>query len=64
MNYSKAIWLLFNVVKTSHSPGGGRPQYLSNRLNPIFAFNTFNNTIPTLDQVLYLSGSAGTSIGF
>ena len=51
--------MLFNLLKTLHSPGGARPQYLSNRLNTLFAFNTFKNTIPALDQVLYFSGSAG-----
>ena len=35
---------------------------LSNRLNPTFAFSTFKNTIPTLDCVLYSSGSVGASI--
>ena len=50
---------LFTVLKTFNSPGGAGPQYLNNRLNPIFAFSTFKNTIPALDRVLYSSGSAG-----
>ena len=55
---TKVIWVLFNVLKTFHSLGGARPQYLSNRLSPIFAFTTFNYTISALDRVLYWSGSA------
>ena len=60
---AKAIWILFNVHKTFHSPSGTRPQYLNIQLNPIFAFSTFKNTIPALDRVLYSGESVGTSIG-
>ena len=49
---AKAIWILFNVLKTFHSPGGAKPQYLNNWLNSIFAFSTFKNSIPALDRVL------------
>ena len=59
---AKAIWVLFNVLKTFHSTGGARPQYLNNWLNPIFAFSIFKNSIPALDWVLYSSGNVGTSI--
>ena len=30
-----------NVLKTFHSPGGARCQYLNNWVNPIFALSTF-----------------------
>ena len=51
---------IIHVLKTSHSPGGARTQYFSNRLNPIFAFSTFKNTIPTLNR--YTQVNVGTSI--
>ena len=59
MNYSKGELGGVQCSKTFHSPDGARPQYLSNWLNPIFAFSTTKYTIPALDRVLYSSGSAG-----
>ena len=56
---STAIWVLFNVHKTFYLPGAARPQYLNNRLSPIYMFTSFKNTIPALDRQLYSSGSAG-----
>ena len=57
----KASWVVFNAVKTFHSPGGVMPQYLSNLLNSIFEFSTTKYTIPALGIVLY---SSGTSISW
>ena len=51
MIIAKAIWVLFNVLKTFHSPGGARSQNLNTYVNPLFAFSTFKNTIPALDRV-------------
>ena len=49
----RVIWVLFNILASItpfHSPGGARPHYLNNCLNPIFAFSSFKNSIPALNR--------------
>ena len=61
MNYWKGD---LGIIQCSQNipPGGARSKYLSNRLNAIFTFSTFKNTMPALGQVLYLSRSVGAGI--
>ena len=44
------LYLILASVIPFYSPGAAMSQYLNDRLSPIFAFGTFKNSIPALDQ--------------